>query len=184
MYPGLAGRLAAVGVAALRLDYRRPNQLSDCLADVKAGLEFIGAEAVAVAHGQAPQLSSHLEVRTVIVGWSFGGAVALQAGQRFDSVVAVATVASQTAQVGSVGRLAAAGKPLLLLHGGGDTCLSDRCSRSLYESAGQPKELVIYPEDDHGLARNVADAAGRLAAFILAALPTGDRAADGAGGRQ
>lgn len=59
-----------------------------------------------------------------LVGWSFGGAVVITAGARSSNVVGVATVASQTYGTDSVSSLAP--KSLLLLHGTGDTCLSDR----------------------------------------------------------
>ncbi len=90
--------------------------------------------------------------RAALVGWSFGGAVVVEAGARSDIVAVVATVASQTYGTGSVGRLAP--KSLLLLHGTADRTLSDRCSRDLYARAREPKELVLYPGDDHGLARH------------------------------
>jgi hypothetical protein len=45
-------------------------------------------------------------------------------------------------------------KHVLLLHGTADRTLSDRCSRDLYARAREPKELVLYPGDDHGLTRH------------------------------
>jgi dienelactone hydrolase len=83
------------------------------------------------------------------VGWSFGGAVVIRAGVREAAVVGVVTVASQTYGTEEVGLLAP--KSLLLLHGTADRTLPDRCSRDLYARAGEPKELALYPGDNHGL---------------------------------
>ena len=129
----LANRLRAAGIAALRLEYRQPNRLAACVADVVE----------AVAHLERQGMG-----RVVLIGWSFGGAVAISAGAASDTVVGVATVASQTYGTEAVGRLAP--KALLLLHGTADRTLSDRCSRTLYARAHPPKELLLYPGGDNG----------------------------------
>lgn len=120
VYPPLASRLAAAGVHALRLDYRHPARLEPCLDDAHAAVEFLAARGAE---------------RVVVVGWSFGGAVALQAAERWPAVAGAATVASQTAGMGPVEDIPRSGKKLLLLHGTGDTCLSDRCSRMIHAAA-------------------------------------------------
>jgi dienelactone hydrolase len=134
IYPELAERLQADGISALRLEYRTPNDLVACVYDTLAGvaaLRELGVE------------------RVVLVGWSFGGAVVITAGAQSDTVVGVATVASQTYGTAAVSRLAP--RCLLLLHGTGDTVLPDRCSRDLHARANGPKELILYPDDNHGL---------------------------------
>jgi dienelactone hydrolase len=156
-YPTLAARLAEAGVTSLRLDYRHPNRLNECLADVRGAIDHLRTH-----HGVVGGLA--------VVGWSFGGAVALQAGERWPEVRAVATVASQTAHIGPVDEIGRAGKPLLLLHGTGDTCLSDRCSRMIYAAATEPKELVLYPGDNHGITGNADSMTARLLAFITGAV--------------
>ncbi len=137
IYEVLAESLLREGVVGLRLDYRRPNHLGECVADVLAALEHLSGQGI---------------VRAGLVGWSFGGAVVIEAGARSEIVVGVATVASQTYGTGSVSRLTP--KSLLLLHGTADRTLPDRCSRDLYARAREPKELVLYPGDDHGLTRH------------------------------
>ena len=37
--------------------------------------------------------------------------------------------------------------PLLLVHGERDQNLSPECSRNIYDWAGEPKDLVIYPDN-------------------------------------
>ena len=164
IYVPLANRLQTAGIAALRLEYRRPNRLADSVADVGTAIGMLQERGVG---------------RVALVGWSFGGAVMVGAGVANPAVVGVATVASQTYGADMVGRLAP--KPLLLLHGTADRVLSDACSRRLYARAGEPKELVLYPGDDHGLTRHAPQALEKLYAWNTALL-SGTGAAEGQGG--
>lgn len=134
VYARLGAALATRGVTSLELDYRRPGQLDDCVEDVICGL-------------------AHLEKlgkrRVVLVGHSFGGAVVIRAGVRSPLVVGVCAMSSQTAGAEDVGRLAP--KPILLLHGEQDDVLPSSASLDLFSRAGEPKELLLYPECAHGL---------------------------------
>ncbi|MDP9383504.1 MAG: alpha/beta hydrolase [Chloroflexota bacterium] len=137
IYEKLARQVRQDGITGLRLDYRKPNHLQECVYDVLAGLEAL------------KQLGVE---RAALVGWSFGGAVVITAGAESDTVVGVATVASQTYGTEAVSRLSP--KSLLLIHGTADRTLPDRCSRDLYRRAGEPKELVLYDGDNHGIDRH------------------------------
>lgn len=86
----------------------------------------------------------------ILVGWSFGGAVVISAGAASDLVVGVATVASQSYGADAVEELAPE-KSLLLIHGTADRVLPYEIARNLYARAGEPKELVLYPDDNHGM---------------------------------
>ncbi len=135
IYEELAGRLQADGSTALRLEYRAPNHLEECTYDVRAAVDALG--------GRGAE-------RVVLVGWSFGGAVVISGGAASERVVGVATVASQTYGAAAVGELSPE-KSLLLVHGTADGVLPYRLSQDLYTRAGEPKELVLYPEDGHGV---------------------------------
>ena len=135
VYRDLAELLRSDGVSVLRLDYRKPNDLPECTYDVIAALD-------AIARGGAE--------RAVLVGWSFGGAVVITAGAASERVVGVATVASQTYGTGEVGELSPE-KSLLLIHGTADRTLPAELSRQLYAHAGEPRELVLYQGDGHGV---------------------------------
>ncbi|KAL6068252.1 DLH domain-containing protein [Balamuthia mandrillaris] len=140
IYPPLANRLMREGVNVLLLDYHRPNQLQACIEDTLEGIRY---------------LHDHHSVNKVtLLGWSFGGAVVISAGALDEKVVGVATVASQTYGTDSVSHLGRQHKSLLLLHGTADSCLSVRCSETLFQRAHQPKELVRFPGDDHGLTKH------------------------------
>ena len=149
VYRDLAELLRSDGVTALRLDYRKPNDLPECTYDVLAALD-------ALARGGAQ--------RAVLVGWSFGGAVVITAGAASERVVGVATVASQTYGTGAVGELSPE-KSLLLIHGTADRTLPPELSRQLYARAGEPKELVLYQDDGHGVVRHRQEMLEKLHAW-------------------
>jgi dienelactone hydrolase len=151
IYEKLATSLQTEGAAALRLEYRIPNYLHECVYDVLAAIAALGRRGVD---------------RAVLVGWSFGGAVVISAGAESEAVVGVATVASQTYGAGAVGELSPE-KSLLLLHGTADRVLPDRLSRDLYARAGDPKELVLYPGDGHGLANHRSEMLEKLRGWSL-----------------
>lgn len=134
LYDRLGACLAAGGVASLQLAYRRPADLAECVLDVL----------VALAH-----LADRGRSRVVLVGHSFGGAVAITAGAASDAVIAVAALSSQSAGTGAVP--AVSPRPLFVAHGEGDEVLPDRCSRDIYARALEPKRLVLYPGCRHGL---------------------------------
>ncbi len=79
----------------------------------------------------------------------------------------LATVASQTAGTNSVDQLARQGKACLFIHGTGDQCLSAQCSQQLYRLAGEPKELVLYDNDNHGVTNHRSEAKEKIKEFAL-----------------
>jgi len=137
IYTELGKKLCSKGVSTLQLDYRTPNKLNLCVEDVQAAISVL--------------TTTHNVKQISLIGWSFGGAVVINAGLN-EHVVAVSTIASQTSGTEHVSKLTP--KPLLLLHGTGDTTLTDKCSRILYQHANDPKEIVLYPGDNHGLTQN------------------------------
>jgi hypothetical protein len=105
LYQRLGETWSARGVPVLRVDYRRPNDLDSCCVDVAAAVQL------AVVGGGAE--------RVVVMGHSFGGAVAVRVGVGLAEMVAgVVTFATQSAGCELAGGLA--GRPLLLFHGNRD----------------------------------------------------------------
>ncbi|GGE94069.1 alpha/beta hydrolase [Hymenobacter cavernae] len=135
MYPRLAGQLAHLGIASLRLHYRQPNYLEDCVADTLLAVQHLvqqrGYGAIA------------------LVGHSFGGAVVISAGALSEQVKAVVAMSSQTYGTDLAPQVSP--RPLLLVHGTADEVLPAACSENIYARAGQPKELLLYPGCRHGL---------------------------------
>jgi len=134
LYPRLGLELPHAGISVARVNYRAPNDFNECLLDTLAALTFVKA----TGHKSA-----------AIIGHSFGGAVAINAGTLSPVATAVIAISSQLAGAHVVGELAP--KPLLLIHGTADEILRPRCSEMIYERAGEPKRLMLFEGADHRL---------------------------------
>jgi fermentation-respiration switch protein FrsA (DUF1100 family) len=152
LYPRLAERLRP-RLSALRLHYRQPNVLEECVLDVLAGVSFLrGVGAGAVA----------------LVGHSFGGAVVIKAGELSDGVAAVAALSPQTYGTRTVERL---GKPLLLVHGMQDDVLAYAASEDIYARAAEPKRIVLYADGTHSLKACATELEDLLAEWLPSVVP-------------
>lgn len=89
----------------------------------------------------------------------------ISAGAESDKVIGVATVASQTYGTDAVGALSP--RSLLLLHGTADQCLRDHCSKQLYRQAREPKKIILFDGDDHGLSLNYDKAESAIYDFAI-----------------
>ncbi|UCB42916.1 MAG: dienelactone hydrolase family protein [Dehalococcoidales bacterium] len=134
IFKDLSQELTAEGITSLRLDYRVPGDVPQCVLDVLVGIHFLGQEGVEDIG---------------LVGHSFGGAVVIQAGVMSPQVKTVVGLSSQTYGAHPVDKLSP--KPLLLIHGERDQNLPADCSRQIYQWAREPKELVIYQNNGHFL---------------------------------
>jgi fermentation-respiration switch protein FrsA (DUF1100 family) len=134
IYGALAPALRDAGVTTLRLHYRRPNEFEECVLDALAGLSFLKGVGA---------------TRAVLVGHSFGGAVAIRAGELSPLVRGVVAMSSQLHGTDSVAALAP--RPLLLVHGMDDQVLEATASEIIYSRAEEPKRIVLYAGAGHGL---------------------------------
>ncbi len=129
---------SARGVPVLRVSYRRPNDLDLCCVDVAAAVQL----AIGGAGAE----------RVVLMGHSFGGAVAVRVGVGLrDMVAGVATFATQSAGCELAGGLRDV--PLLLFHGERDDILPIEASEMVRMIAGSG-EVVRLPGDGHLLAKS------------------------------
>ena len=133
-YTRLAEELRQEQIASLRLSYRYPNVLHECILDVLAGVTYLQHR------GAAP---------VVLVGHSFGGAVVIAAGVVHPHVAGVVALAPQTYGAQMAGQLAP--RPLLVVHGKADTRLPYACGVQIYDWAQEPKQLVLYDGAEHRL---------------------------------
>ncbi len=133
-FDGPAKLYARLGLElpVLRLNYRMPNEFGECVLDTMAGLTFL----------KAMQYE-----RAALIGHSFGGAVAINAGTLAPTVTTVIAVSSQLFGAHVVAELAP--RPLLLLHGTADSILPHECSERLYERAQEPRTLKLFPGVGH-----------------------------------
>jgi hypothetical protein len=121
-------------IRSIRIDYREPNVLSECVLDILSTLSFL-------------KTLGHSSV--VLVGHSFGGAVVITAAEFSDLVIGVVALSSQGYGTTTVANIAP--RSLLLLHGGSDTRLPSEISENIYLYAQEPKEIKIFPGNGHGL---------------------------------
>lgn len=151
LYHDLGERFASEGVGVIRVGYRRPNDLPACVLDVA------GAADLANRNGGR---------RFVVVGHSFGGAVAVNAGCMLRPVLAgVVTLSTQSA---GCEHAAALRRPLLLLHGDRDELLPVMASQAVQALAGTG-DVEILPGTGHLLMEAAAHLRTRLHAWITEA---------------
>ncbi len=136
LYPRLGSELPGVRISVARIDYRAPGEFGECVLDAMAAMSFLKGIGYR---------------RVAIVGHSFGGAVAINAGTLGALVTTVVAISTQLGGAHVVEDLAP--RPLLLVHGAADTVLSDEASRFVYAHAREPKTLKIFPGADHGLSQ-------------------------------
>lgn len=138
MYHRLGEAWSARGVPVLRVSYRRPNDLDQCCIDVAAAAQL------AIGGAGADKV--------VLMGHSFGGAVAVRVGVGLREMVAgVVTFATQSAGCELAAGLQ--GVPFLLFHGERDEILPIHTSEMVQMIAGHG-ELVRLPNDGHLLAKS------------------------------
>ncbi len=133
-YARLSEQLTGQGITSLRLDYRFPNDLMECVLDLLVGVGYLKE------NGCGP---------VVVVGHSFGGAVVIAAGATSDHIKGVVSLSPQTYGAGMAGQLAP--RKLLVAHGKADTRLPFSCALQIYEWAKEPKEVVLFEGAEHRL---------------------------------
>jgi pimeloyl-ACP methyl ester carboxylesterase len=152
LYHRLGVDWAARGVPVLRVGYREPNDLDRCTHDAACAVELaVGAGAE----------------RVVVMGHSFGGAVAVRTGVVMPEVAGVVTFATQSAGCEVAAGLQ--GRPLLLFHGDRDELLPLASSEIVAAMAGRG-EVVVLPGDGHLLARSDDVILDRLDTWLPALL--------------
>lgn len=140
LYPQLCRELARRSIASLWVRFRHPTILEESILDVLAGSIYLrdaGIDTLA------------------LIGWSFGGAVVIQAAAQSEHVRTVVTLATQSYGVDPVAQLGPRCS-ILLLHGTGDERLPPTCSEYAYALANEPKRLMYYDGAGHAL-NEVAD---------------------------
>jgi alpha/beta superfamily hydrolase len=135
-YPAACEILQRRGIHGLRLHYRKPNYLAECVLDTLLGVAYL-------KHKGAKRIA--------LVGHSFGGAVVISAGAMSAEVAAVIPMSTQTYGADLAPQVSP--RPLLLIHGTRDEILPHVCSELVYAAAKEPKELKLYEGSGHGLDR-------------------------------
>ena len=153
LYQWLGEQVAPLGMGVVRVGYRKAGDLSRCVHDVAA----------------ATDLASRTGARRfVVMGHSFGGAVAVQAGvvlsEHCAGVVGLATQSAGCELAAELGNT-----PLLLLHGTDDSILPPETSSVVQMLAGHG-EVVMLPGTNHLLSEAADEVRDRVLAFVTANL--------------
>lgn len=173
IYTRLPDLLREHEVSSLRIEYRVPNNIEECVLDVLAGCSFLKGIGATDA---------------VLVGHSFGAAVVISAAELAPLARGVVSLSPQLNGTRTVENIDV---PLLLVHGMADTVLSHEASEDIYRRAREPKRIVLYAEAGHSLIQAKDEITGLLLEWIPAALegraPEGGRTevehhGDGSGG--
>ena len=151
MYARLAERFLNEGITSLRLNYRQPNVLPECVLDLLAGIAML-------------KETGHQPV--VLVGHSFGGAVVVGAGVASSHVQGVVCLSPQTHGAGMAGQLSP--KSLLVVHGKSDSRLPYSCGVQIHDWAQEPKQMVLYEGAEHRL----EECKDKLESLLLEWIPT------------
>jgi pimeloyl-ACP methyl ester carboxylesterase len=137
LYSKLSRKLLSNRISSLRVRYRYPTDLNECVIDVIAGLKFL----------------EYNRIRSVgLIGHSLGGAVVIKAAAALPDVVrTVVTLSTQSfGAVESVSQLGQ-GCSILLIHGIDDDVLPPICSSYVYNKASDPKHIILFEGAKHGL---------------------------------
>jgi pimeloyl-ACP methyl ester carboxylesterase len=144
LYPKLSRSLLSNGISSLRVRYRHPIDLNECVIDVIAGIKFL----------------EYNKIQSVgLVGHSLGGAVVIKAAAALPNIVrTVVTLATQSyGAVESASQLGEEGCSILLMHGSDDDVLSPICSSYVYNKANDPKHIILLEGAGHGLEEAAED---------------------------
>lgn len=156
LYVRLGNELAGQGISAVRVKYREPGEFEECVADAMAALSFLKAVGAQ---------------KVVLVGHSFGGAVAVKTGELSPLSTAVCSMSTQRYGTFEVEEL---GKPLLLIHGSRDEVLDKAASEDVFERAREPKRIVILEGAGHGLSEREDEVFDLVKSFVTEHLATGE----------
>ena len=149
VYERLSAELSEENISTVRVEYREAGEFEESVLDTLAAGSFlkgIGAESA------------------ILVGHSFGGAVAVRAAGLSDIIRGVIALSSQRFGTAEVDRLH---KPLLLIHGSADDVLDKAASEDIFQRASEPKILEILEGEGHGLAENPEVVFRLIKSFVL-----------------
>jgi pimeloyl-ACP methyl ester carboxylesterase len=141
LYPQLSKRLLDENISSLRIQYRNPTNLAECIYDVQVGIKFLQNEGIS---------------NIALIGHSLGGSVVIQAAALSKNVVTVVALASQSYGADIVHDL---GKEtsILLIHGKDDSVLPASCTNIIFGKAHEPKERVLISGNGHCLEESAED---------------------------
>ena len=154
LYTQLAPALQRVAGVA-QLGYRLPGSLADCRACILDALDAFSQQGIE---------------RVALIGWDFGGAVAIAAGAQSPLVTGVACLAPDRSASEAIAGIGT--RRLLIAHGSADTVIPQSVSILLHTQTSHPTELALYPQETHDFIRYRAAILQRLILWTSTLLRT------------
>ena len=152
IYEILSNLFIPLQIGVLRVDYRIhqfPNDVEQGVYDANQATKWL------ISRGYE---------KILIVGHSFGGAVAIETAVQNTNIQGVIGLASQTAGAMNIASLV--DTPILLIHGDADTRLPVSCSIMLYEITTTPCQLAILEGGTHSLRQVSKEATDLIFDFV------------------
>ena len=134
MFTDIADCLLRRKINSLQLYYRNPGDCIQCSIDTLLACQYFDDEGVS---------------DIALVGWSFGGAIAISVGSVARNVRAVAAGSVMDVDDCCVRRLK--NKPLLLIHGDADAISPIEIPNRIYMMSGGSRRLLVYNGVGHGM---------------------------------
>ncbi len=154
LYPNLSKELMDFNISSLRIQFRNPKKLKECIYDVLTGINFLNYEKIS---------------KIALTGHSLGGAVVIRSAAVSNSVKTVVTLATQSYGADEVKDFNE-NTSILLIHGSDDSVLPSSCSRAIFGIAHDPKERVILNGNGHCLEESADEVKEIVSNWIISKL--------------
>ena len=128
LYPRLMEYFKGIGISSLNLKLRNPNNLAESVIDVLVGLEFLKSENIKVFG---------------LIGYSFGGAVVVQAAFNEKNVKTLVLISTQSKGISPISFLPE-DTSVFIIHGEEDEKIPPGVAVYVYEEAHEPKRIEIF----------------------------------------
>lgn len=141
LYPHLGEYLKGKGVSSLNVKFRKTGDLSESIIDILVGLEFLKSENIKIFG---------------LIGYSFGGAVAVQAALNEIDVKTIVLISTQTSGLSPISFLPKE-TSVFIIHSEEDEIIPPELAVQVYEQAHEPKRIEIFDTKASHNLNEVAD---------------------------
>ena len=128
LYPRIGEFFKRIGVSSLYVKFRKTGDLAESIIDILAGIEFLKSE----------------NIKTFgLIGYSFGGAVVVQAAFNETDVKTIVLISTQSSGISPISFLPKE-TSAFIIHGEEDEIIPPELAVQVYEQAHEPKRIEIF----------------------------------------
>jgi alpha/beta superfamily hydrolase len=128
LYPRLSENFKETGVSSLNIKFRKAGNLAESVIDILVGIEFLKSE----------------NIKTFgLIGYSFGGAVVVQAAFNETDVKTIVLISTQSYGIDPISFLPKE-TSVFIIHGEEDEIIPPEIAVQVYEKAHEPKRIEIF----------------------------------------